>query len=403
MSQALTMSIGWSVRADALRAGKEAASSAMERLGVTPPKLALAFSSIHLHQESLLEGIHSVIGKTPLLGGSSAGVILPTGPVSHGCVVILLACSTLSCSVGAGEGVKDRQRECGQQAAFGALRDFPGNQRSCYLMFADGLAPGYSDVVRGICEVLGTSFLVVGGMAGDDMRFSKTYQYCKQRVLHNAVVGALLGGPICIGIGNAHGFAPISKPHRVTKAAGPIVYELDGQPAATVYEDYLGHESIAHMQKQGLSRQGIAYPLGWQADSSSPLLLRNVIGFGEGWESYGIDPIRWLVLPCSTRRGSLHEFSSGQINLFPFSVNFRMEITATSSETVTIQEIFTQDRESTHVEHSGELILKLGKGPVRFSGQTFEWFGGELKTDQQVWVEFENITGRPFDPRIETF
>ncbi|MBI2058591.1 MAG: hypothetical protein HYT87_02355 [Nitrospirae bacterium] len=128
-----------------------------------------------------------------------------------------------------------------------------------------------------------------------------------------------------------------------------------------------------------------------------------VIGFGEGWESYGIDPIRWLVLPCSTRRGSLHEFSSGQINLFPFSVNFRMEITATSSETVTIQEIFTQDRESTHVEHSGELILKLGKGPVRFSGQTFEWFGGELKTDQQVWVEFENITGRPFDPRIETF
>ncbi|MBI3009430.1 MAG: FIST C-terminal domain-containing protein [Candidatus Omnitrophica bacterium] len=281
MSQALTMSIGWSVRADALRAGKEAASSAMERVGAAP-KLALAFSSIHLHQESLLEGIHSVIGKTPLLGGSSAGVILPTGPVSHGCVVILLACSTLSCSVGAGEGVKDRQRECGQQAAFGALRDFPGNQRSCFLMFADGLAPGYSDVVRGICEVLGTSFLVVGGMAGDDMRFSKTYQYCKQRVLHNAVVGALLGGPICIGIGNAHGFAPISKPHRVTKAAGPIVYELDGQPAATVYEDYLGHESIAHMQKQGLSRQGIAYPLGWQADSSSPLLLRNVIGFGEG-------------------------------------------------------------------------------------------------------------------------
>ncbi len=304
MSQTLTASIGWSTKADAARAGKEAAEAALAQLLSQKPQLAIVFGSSWLDQPSLLEGVRSVLGHIPTVGGSTAGEIIPQGPISHSCVVVVMASELVSCSIGLGEEADRTPREVGQQAAYAATQGFRGSPRVGFLMFGDGLLASYADVVRGIQEVLGTSALIVGGMTGDDLRFVKTYQYANDRVVSRSVVGVLIGGPCKIGVGIDHGFAPISKPRQITRAHANILYELDGHPAASVYEEYFGSELVQRMHMTGLTRQGIAFPLGMQSSSPNQWLLRNVIAFeGDGSLSCNGEVLEgsWLQLMMSSR------------------------------------------------------------------------------------------------------
>jgi hypothetical protein len=281
MGEVVSTAIGWSASPDALQAGTEAATRALERLSPRRAQLAIVFGSSWFDQPPLLQGVRSVVGDVPLAGQSTAGEITPEGPGSHSCVVVLLALEGLVCGVGMGKDVDRVPREAGQRAAYTALQAFHGNPRVGLLVFGDGLVTGYAEAVRGIQEVLGTSFLIVGGMAGDDLRFEQTYQYCHDEVASRSVVGVLLGGAVRIGVGLEHGFAPISKPRRITRSRANRLLTLDHQPAASVYEDYLGPAFIQRMRETGLSRQGIAYPLGMQDEPTRQWLLRNVVAFGE--------------------------------------------------------------------------------------------------------------------------
>ncbi len=308
MPETLVASVGWSERADALRAGREAAETALGRLAAFGPKCALVFGSSWFDQTPMLQGVRSVLGNIPVAGESTAGEIVPEGPVSHSCVVVLLASDALVCGVGKGDAVDRAPREAGQQAAYAALQGFRSSQRVGLLLFGDGLITSYADVVRGIQEVLGTSSLIVGGMAGDDFRFTQTYQYLNDRVTSRAVVGVLLGGGVKIGVGIEHGFAPISKPRRITRARANVLYELDRQPAASVYEEYFGPELVQRMKHERFTRQGIAYPLGIQSQAANQWLLRNVVAFSDDGSlscSGEITEGAWLQLMIGSRELAL--------------------------------------------------------------------------------------------------
>ncbi|MBI3997234.1 MAG: FIST C-terminal domain-containing protein [Candidatus Omnitrophica bacterium] len=312
MSETLTATIGWSERPDAAQAGAEAAQQARDQLSCVTPQLAIVFGSSWFRQTALLQGVRSVLGDVPLVGESTAGEITTQGPSSHSCVVVLLGASAPWCSTGMDAEIDRAPREAGQQAAYAAVRGFQARQRAGFLLFGDGLVTSYAEVVRGIQETLGTSALIVGGMAGDDLRFTKTYQYCDGRVLSRAVVGVLVGGPVKLGVGIEHGFLPISKPRRITRASANRLLELDHQPAASVYEEYFGPELVARMRREGLTRQAIAYPLGIQRDASTQWLLRNVISFeGDGSLACSgeIFEDAWLQLMIGSRELALEAAS----------------------------------------------------------------------------------------------
>lgn len=292
------------MNADAAEAGHEAAERARAQLAAPGPHLALVFASSWFDQSALLQGVRSVLHKTALIGASTAGEITPDGPVSHSCVVLLIASEILEWSVGIGEGVDRAPREAGQQAAYMALKGFRGDQRSGFLLFGDGLMTSHADVVRGIQEVLGTNALIAGGLAGDDLRYEATYQYCNHRVATRSVVGVLLGGDGKLGVGIEHGFAPISKPRHVTRARANVLMELDRQPAASVYKEYFGEELVGQMRQERFTRPGIAYPLGIQTDSPDHWLLRNVVSFRDDGSltcSAEIPEGSWLQLMVGSR------------------------------------------------------------------------------------------------------
>ena len=308
MSETLSATIGWSALGDAEKAGVEAAETALHRFPASSPALAIVFGSSWFEQEPLLAGVRSVLGNVPLVGESTAGEIVPEGPISHSCVVALLGSPSVACSLGAGEAVDRSPREAGQQAAYAAVREFQGATRAGLLLFGDGLLTCYAEVVRGVREVVGTSFLIAGGMAGDDLRFDRTYQYCRGRVLSRSVVCALLGGSLKIGVGIEHGFAPISKPRRITRSHDNVLVELDKQPATAVYEEYFGAELVKRLRGEEVVRQTIAYPLGIQCGTDEQWLLRNVVSFGDDGSlscSGEITEGSWLQLMMGSRELAL--------------------------------------------------------------------------------------------------
>lgn len=276
MSEPLTAAIGWSAKADPARAGKEAAETAASRLAA-PARLAFLFASSRFNQPVLLKAVRDALGDTPLIGESASVDIVPEGPTMHSCAVLLLGSKTLACGTGIGRDLDRSPREAGQRAAHMALQRFHGSPRVGFLLFADGLVATHADATRGIQEVLGTSALIIGGIAGDDDHDAAVpCQYFDGQVATRAAVGVLLGGGIKLGVGMEHGFAPVSRPHRITRATANRLYELDRRPALAVYEDYVGAELIARIRRGSATRQRIAYPFGMQREGSGPWLLRNV-------------------------------------------------------------------------------------------------------------------------------
>lgn len=300
----MTAAVGWSGAGDAEQAGAEAGHRALTGLQQCP-EAAVAFGCSWFDQAALLGGIRSAVGHIPLIGGSTAGEITPEGPRTHSCVVLLVASEGGAWSVGAGERIDRSPRGAGQQAARAALRDFHGSPRTGFLLVGDGLVTSFADVTRGLQEVLGTSSLIAGGMAADDLRFAATSQYVNDDVLSRGVVGMLIGGTARIGVGIEHGFAPISRPRRITRAQGSVLFELDHQPAASVYEEYFGTELVNRMRREGLAREGIAYPVGMRTAASDPWLLRNVVAFRDDGAlacSGEIVEEAWLQLMIGSRQ-----------------------------------------------------------------------------------------------------
>ncbi|MBI3087682.1 MAG: FIST C-terminal domain-containing protein [Candidatus Omnitrophica bacterium] len=273
--------LGWSGSPSAFAAGQTAARAALKQLGKRRAQCAIVFGSSWFDQAQLLEGVRKVFTSAVLAGGSTAGEITPEGPTSHSCVVLALAENGMMASVGAGTNLEDDPRTAGYEAAQQAVHGLASKARSGMLLFGDGLLTGYAEALWGIQEVLGTSSLVTGGLMGDDLRFHQTYQYAQDRSLSRAIVGLLFGGTCKIGVGVEHGFEPISKPRQITRSRANILYELDGQPASSVYEEYFGQEAMEAMRQEGLTRRLIAYPLGIQMEAPGRFLLRAIRAFSE--------------------------------------------------------------------------------------------------------------------------
>lgn len=266
--------LGTSENQDAFLAGQEAARLASERTERGQLDLLIVFSSVSFNQLELLQGIKSICENATIIGCSSAGEITTQGSTKNSVALMGFNSNALGLSFATGAGfglsqdARDAGRKCAQQTIKTTL-----SKRHLFLAFPDGLAGNGADVIKGIQEVLGTSFPIVGGSAGDDFLFQKTYQYYHDKVLSDSVVGILLGGEISVGIGVRHGWCAIGKAHQVTRARGNIISELDGKGAFKIYQDYFGEEA-QNLKKLAWAKVGTIYPLGMSIPDEDEYLIR---------------------------------------------------------------------------------------------------------------------------------
>ncbi len=267
-------------QSDSYRAGQEAAKKALDAMGRPRPDLVLVFASARFEQELLLQGILSVSGSAPLAGCSTAGEILSEGPARRSAAVMMIASDTLRAAAGLGTRISENPRQAGRDLAAQAIQAKLDNPHA-FLMFPDGLGGNAAEVIRGIQDVMGLSFPIAGGSAADDFGFTRTTQYFQGRAHHNAVSGVLLAGRIGVGIGARHGWQPLGKPRRVTRAAANVVQEMDGHSAVNLYEAYFGRAAES-LKTGSLVDMSILYPLGMPVPGEEEYMLRNVLRVDPG-------------------------------------------------------------------------------------------------------------------------
>ncbi|MDR3555952.1 MAG: FIST N-terminal domain-containing protein [Syntrophobacteraceae bacterium] len=123
--------------------------------------------------------------------------------------------------------------------------------------------------MKGIYRIAGPNVPIVGGAAGDELKFVQT------SVFHNDVV--VSGGAAALWIGSdkplrviaRHGWELIGVPMLVTRAEATEIVEIGGRPAALAYEEQLGL-APGRLSADKFWDTSILHPLGMlQNDGSS--------------------------------------------------------------------------------------------------------------------------------------
>ncbi len=274
-------SVGRSTQVESFAAGREAAENAIKGINNGKCSLIIVFSSVVFNQLEMLKGVRDVTGAIPLVGCSTAGEIITSGPSKKSVVVMAIAAKGINFHLGVGKDIKKSAISAGKELGK-SLTQLTSNGKLA-LMLPDGLAGNGADIVRGLQDVLGDQFLIAGGAAGDDFLFKETYQYYNDTVMSDSVIGVMIDGDVHFGIGVRHGWKPIGVSKKVTKSDGAVLYELDGKPAVHIYEEYFGKKA-EELKVEPLARLAITYPLGLRIPNSDEYLIRDPITVGDKGE-----------------------------------------------------------------------------------------------------------------------
>ena len=272
---AIQAGVGQSSGKDPFETGFEACQVALEKLGGEKADLVIVFSSIKLDPKEVIRGVREASGNALLVGCSDAGSITNAGPAENSVGIMAISSDKLHFYTGLKERIKDGAREAGQSVAK-EIQASAKEPLKVFLMFPDVLSGNGADIVRGVLDVLGEHFPVLGGAAGDDFLFEKTYQYKDDKVVSGGVTGLGISGDFVMGAGVRHGWMPIGSPMTVTKSKGSVVYELDNKPAIRIYEDYFG-DRAKDLKTEPLARLAITYPLGIKVSDLDEYLIRDPI------------------------------------------------------------------------------------------------------------------------------
>jgi hypothetical protein len=167
-------------------------------------------------------------------------------------------------------------RETG--ASLARALDAPG-LRGIFVL-SDGLAVNGTELLGGIYSVLPPRITVSGGLAGDGSRFSRTLVLASGTVQSEVVAAVgFYGDALQIQHGSRGGWDAFGPERFVTRARANVLYELDGQPALSLYKAYLGDRA------QGLPATALLFPLALRGRSSEETLVRTILSVDEAAQS----------------------------------------------------------------------------------------------------------------------
>lgn len=145
------------------------------------------------------------------------------------------------------------------------------------LVFGPGIQVNGSALVDGIASVVGERVPITGGLAGDGGAFAQTYTLGADGITDDrAVAVGLCGERLSFGHGSFGGWEAFGPTRRITRCAGNVLYELDGEPALAIYKRYLGEHA------RDLPASGLLFPFAMVAEDHQAVgLIRTILGIDE--------------------------------------------------------------------------------------------------------------------------
>lgn len=207
----------------------------------------LFFCSASYNLEALGQALEQYFGGLPLVGCTTAGEITPEG-YGRNCVTAIgfdHQYFSVSCSL-----IEEMDRFSlldAQQLVERLINDCRSNllapikDHSFALTLFDGLSSREETVLAALSAAFGR-IPHFGGSAGDDNHLSHTYVYFKGRFHSGSAVVVLINTWLDFEVFSTHHIQPLEEKFVVTQADRTLrrVYELNAEPAAQVYADFVG-------------------------------------------------------------------------------------------------------------------------------------------------------------------
>jgi hypothetical protein len=227
---------GHSEASDSQAAGREAVRAALRGHPVASGDVVILFTSVVDDIDGLFRAAADEAAPARLVGCTSTGGFTDETLVPRGCVAALLSGEDGAYGICHIERDDDDVAESARYAAQTA-RDRAGERHphSVLLLLADGIAPDQREIARGVYEVTTAVIPFVGGVAADDLQWTRTYTFGDGVTLSNGILAVWINSPRPMGVSVDHGWRPVGKPMLVTRADGTVVHELDGTPALDAY------------------------------------------------------------------------------------------------------------------------------------------------------------------------
>ncbi len=145
---------------------------------------------------------------------------------------------------GVGEDARDDPEGASRRAVAMALGGLEGPVR-LGITLPNSLGTDMAVILRTFSTEIGQDIPVCGGGAGDQGRFTGTYQFFNGAVYSDAVPVLLFAGPLHVSTGVDSGWEPLGESRWVTRAAGPLVSEIDGAPVRDMWTRYFGSVELS--------------------------------------------------------------------------------------------------------------------------------------------------------------
>ncbi len=276
-------------------------SAVLAPLAAINPQWVTVFGSVSYFTDTgFMDALRAVFPAAVVLGCSTAGEISNDGVGDGSCVVtaanmgkaVLRAADTtlvgMDDSMAAGVRIGDALMDADLRAV---------------IVFGPGVAINGSALVEGIASRVGRKIPITGGLAGDGGAFARTLTLGASGVSDNGIVAVgLYGDSVNFAHGSFGGWEPFGPARKVTRCAGNVLFELDGEPALEVYKRYLGDHA------KGLPASGLLFPFAMLGEDHDAIgLIRTILGVDEATGSLtlagAIDPNGYLKLMHASTDG----------------------------------------------------------------------------------------------------
>ncbi|NJM93654.1 MAG: hypothetical protein HC842_02400 [Cytophagales bacterium] len=229
-------------------AGASVAKDALEGLN-QKPSWAIVFCAGKQEPEKVMEGLRSVLGSIPIVGGSAVGVISNEFYGYEGFEVsITLFGEGFAYKTIQSAAINPSERTGG--LALGQQLRATVDKEDTILLFYDTLKSSPppmlyvgGELLGGLREGLGADdYRILGAGLVADMGLMGSFIFTGDRVQKHQVTAVVLPKEIAVDYRILHGCEPISSYMTITKIEGATVFEIDNRPALDVILETLGME-----------------------------------------------------------------------------------------------------------------------------------------------------------------
>ncbi|MBK9939732.1 MAG: FIST C-terminal domain-containing protein [Chitinophagaceae bacterium] len=237
------------------------------------PTLAIIFLSISQNRKDIAE-ILSKVG-VQIFGVTTNGEFTDETPEKLSTAILLLDMNTSYFKISSSEYLQNNFREVAYHLALEAKKQF---KNPAFLIAGSNSQTDAEALLQGFVDATNAEVDIYGGMAGDDVIFTKQYVFTNQWESNKGLVVLALDGDNILIKGKATcGWKAVGTEKTVTKSEGTHVYTIEDVPVLDITAKFGGIENVSPDNPNLLLDIAANFPLQLQREKGDPVMRPGLV------------------------------------------------------------------------------------------------------------------------------